>query len=426
MKYALILILAITAGCYHSSTEDTLALIQIQDRNGLTETISNPDRLTVYESVDFFTSQPYKKVLRVYKTEGKNQSKITTYHPNGVVWQYLEAEEMRAHGSYREWFQNGQIKIEATVIGGTADVNPGSHEDWLFDHLSQVWDEHGNLIAKIPYEKGMLEGTSVYYYPSGQIEREIPFVRNSMQGDVIEYTRNGIIKSKTQYKNGIKEGSSLGYFSDGALAWDEDYSGGLIRTGAYYSKNGELVSEITNAGGFQALYDDNDALTLIEFRVGQPEGLVKKFTPYGELHRSYFIRNGKKQGEETEFYLSSEVDQSVKRSQPLPKLVVTWNESTIHGPVKTWYNNGQLQSQREYSNNKKSGSSLAWYRDGSFMLLEEYEEEKLLNGQYFKAGKPEPVSTIINGNGLATIYDETGAFLRKVSYVRGKPFDPES
>jgi hypothetical protein len=71
-------------GCSHYSPAvvDPLVAIQIQDRNGFTETISNPERLENYYSIDFLGSQPFKKVLRVYKKDGKNHSIITTYHPN--------------------------------------------------------------------------------------------------------------------------------------------------------------------------------------------------------------------------------------------------------------------------------------------------------------------------------------------------------
>ena len=213
MKRLTILFLFITAaGCHYSSASDPLVAIQIQDRNGLTETISTPERLEIYNQVDFLASQPYKKILRVYKKKGKTRSKITTYHPNGTPWQYLEAEELRAHGAYREWHPNGQLKIEAELIGGTADVSTGAQHDWIFDGLSQMWDEQGNLLAKIPYLQGVLDGVSVYFYSTGQIERELPYHQDLLEGMATEYHPKGAIRSNTNYHQGIKQGSSVGYF----------------------------------------------------------------------------------------------------------------------------------------------------------------------------------------------------------------------
>ncbi len=60
------------------------------------------------------------------------------------------------------------------------------------------------------------------------------------------------------------------------------------------------------------------------------------------------------------------------------------------------------------------------------MLLEEYEEDRLVRGQYYKLNKPEPVSTVSNGNGLATLYDETGVLHKKIHYLKGKPVDSDN
>lgn len=420
MKRFLISILAIAAGCYHPPVQDTLALIQIQDRNGLTETISNPDRLINYETVDFLSSQPYKKVFRFYKKDQKNRSRITTYHPNGFIHQYLEAEEMRAQGSYREWFPNGQLKIEAKVIGGTADLTADAQEDWVFDSVSHVWDEQGHLVASIPYEKGVLQGKSIYYYPNEVVQREVPFEKNRLEGTLLEYWPNGKIKSQIAYKRGMKDGESQGFFEEGALSWKEDYSQDRIRKGSYYNKTGDLISEIINGGGFAARFEEG-GLSFIEYRIGLPDGVIRKFNNNNELVRTFCIKNGMKQGEEIEYFLASETE----GGSPIHKLSIQWNENRIQGCVKTWYNNGQIQSQREYSRNQRMGPSLAWYRDGTLMLYEEYEEDRLISGQYYKIQKKEPVSSVAGGNGLATLFDQNGIFLRKVYYQKGKPVDPE-
>lgn len=423
MKRILILFLFALASCYRANLSDSLSLIQIQDRNGLTETISNPDRITAYEKIDFLSSQPYKKVLRVYKSEGKNHSKITTYHANGLPSQYLEAEEMRAHGAYREWHPNGQIRIESNVIGGTADVTGGAQRDWLFEGISKVWDEQGNLIALIPYEKGVINGTSIYYYPNGQIEREVPFIDDKIVGEVVEFFPEGILKSKSNYQKGVRWGETLRFFDTGKLANIEEYTDGKLLTGSYYDSQGDLISEVQNGGGFQAIFE-NGLLTTIEHKIGEPEGVIQKFSKSKELQRLFHIKNGNKSGEEIEFYLSSEVE--IPTAKPIPKMSVNWSNNTIQGCVKTWYPNGNLQSQREYTRNVRSGPSLAWYRDGSFMMVEEYVEDRLVSGQYFKLNKSDPVSSIVNGNGVATLFDEFGTFLRKVTYQKGKAIDPEN
>ncbi len=422
-NYILALALLSATACHRSAPQEEIMAIQIQDSNGLTETINASDRLEVYQNIDFLSSQPYKKVLRIYRKEGKSHSKISTYHPNGMPWQYLEAQEMRAYGAYREWFPNGQLKIEATVIGGTADVVLGAQQDWLFEGLSQVWDERGNLTAKIPYSKGALEGTSLYFYPDGKKQKEVPFSKNVIQGELREYFSDETLLSTTHYKNGVKEGASVGYFSNRQVAWNEDYSDGLLRTGTYYTQAGELFSEVLNGGGFQAQFSNDRLFYLIEMRHGRPEGRWQKYTPKGDLVSVSHIKNDQQEGEEIHYYLPSERE-SVGPSL-LPKLSIPWHENKVHGTVQTWYTNGQIESQREYCRNKKMGPSLAWYKDGSLMMLEEYEEDRLVKGHYYKKHHKDPVSSIFNGTGVATLYDAEGIFLRKVIYSKGKTIDPE-
>jgi antitoxin component YwqK of YwqJK toxin-antitoxin module len=100
-----------------------------------------------------------------------------------------------------------------------------------------------------------------------------------------------------------------------------------------------------------------------------------------------------------------------------------WYEGVLQGPVKTWYDNGQLESQRDMSENQREGLLTAWYRNGSLMLVEEYEEDRLLHGEYYRMGEKTAVSQIENGKGVAMLFNPEGNFARKVSYQDGKPQD---
>ena len=425
MKHLRLLLLGVAIACnYSPHTQDApLVSIQIQDRNGLTETISTPERLVGFETTNFSSSQPYKKVVRVYKQNGKNTAKITTYHPNGTIWQYLETQDMRALGPYKEWYSNGALKIEANVIGGVADINPSAQKDWLFDGVARVYDDQSRPVAEIPYDRGSLEGEAKYYYPNQNVEKTLLYHNNELHGNVMEYEVDGALRSKVGYQAGEKAGLSEGYWAQDQLSWKEQYSNGLLLDGQYFSSNGELISEIKNGHGFQILFEDGYMKQKVEIRKGKPEGIVQIFTASGELSSSYHVKQGKKHGEELEYYFSYEVDEDA--ATPLVKLSVPWVDDTISGIVKTWYSNGKLESQREVSRNKKTGTALAWYCDGGLMYMEEYEEDRLVKGTYYKKNQKDSVSSVQNGSGIATIFDENGTFVRKVQYIKGKPVDLE-
>lgn len=405
------------ASCQRAHREE-LVLMQIQDRNGLSETISDEEKLAIHGTKNFLGSQPYKKVLRLYRKEGKNRSIITTYHPNGSIWQLLEAREMRAFGAYREWFSDGTQKIEAQVIGGTADLSPGAQETWLFDGVSEVWNEKGTLIAQIAYEKGALSGISTFYYPSGSLEKETPYVQDQIDGEERTFWEKGQLKSITLYQAGCKEGKSSGFWPDGANSWEEEYEQSFLIKGAYWDAEQHLIAEVQNRAGHRALFDQRRLVRIEEIRNGVREGLIQCFNTQGELRSIFHLKNGKKQGEEIEYY-------PMNGPKPQPKISLDWDQDVIHGSVKTWYANGQLESQREIYKNKKAGIACAWYRDGNLMLLEEYENDQLQRGQYYKKNQSTPVSSISGGNGIATLYDSDGLFMNKITYLKGKPVDPD-
>lgn len=405
------------AGCRtaHLTDSSKITSINIIDRNGLSETISSKDRLNTFDQTDFLAPQPYQKVMRVYGREknGDTHSCVTSYHPNGLIKQYLEAVNNRAFGKYREWYANGQLKVEANVIGGPADLNTQAEENWIFDGCSRAWNEEGTVVAEIYYNKGELEGESVYYHPNGQVWKINPCQKNQLHGNQKIFLDNGDLLITTQYVNGVKEGISLRYWTPAQIAYHEIYEKGQLKTATYFNEQGDEISKIEDGTGLRAIFGKHDLQELQEFRNGVQEGTVKVFDEKQMLVRTYQIRNGDKHGEEIDYFPNS--------SQP--KLLTTWNEGALEGPVKTWYENGTLESQREMSANKKNGLLTAWYRNGALMLVEEYDNDRLVKGEYYRLGEKIPLSKIEKGKGISTLFNPDGNFSRKIYYQEGKPIE---
>ncbi|MBI5346174.1 MAG: hypothetical protein HZB76_03425 [Chlamydiae bacterium] len=399
-----------------------MTCIQITDRNGLFETISSKERLKNYENTDFNTSQPYQKVLRTYSkdNDGKTISKLTTYHPNGQLCKYLELKDARAYGKYQEYYPSGNLKIDAFVIGGEPDIN--SQDNWLFDGLSQVYDENQTLTSQFTYQKGSLEGEAKYYHSNSQIKKLIPYQKNEIEGEVLEYKENGDLVCKTKYIKGKKQGTCIGYWGKDNIAFMEDYENDLLKNGQYFQKNRIKIASIKNGDGQKAIFKNDVLYQLIEHKGGFVDGKVKVFTHNGQLLNEHQIKGGHKQGEEVQYYLKEELSSFIKRENQ-PKFSIYWDEDAIQGQVKTWYKNGQLSSQKEYSKNQKNGLSCGWYENGPIMFIEEYENDRLIKGSYYKKDNKTPVSTIDEGNGIATIYDSLGTFIKKINYINGKPHD---
>lgn len=405
--YYLFVLFALLYGCNHKTSHDAeeIATIQLVDRNGFSETISAKHRIEPFAHIDFAKPQSYQKVTRVFarSNDGKLYTKINTYHSNGQPWQYLEIQNGRAHGQYREWYSNGHLRIEAHVIEGVAEVSETAMATWLFDKTCFVWDEEGKPLAEIAYEKGELEGPSLYY-THGKLTQQIPYHKDAIDGIVSIYDDAGTLVESLEYRQGLKHGTSRG------RQYKEEYQKDLLISGVYTDNEGNIVAEVTNGNGKQAIFEKGLLISTVEYVAGKPEGKVETFNDKGLLTGIYMVKDGKKEGEEWEYY-----------SENKPKLCVPWKDDVIQGVVRTWYENGVLESQREMAANKKQGLSFAWYKEGDLMLMEEYENDVLVKGSYYKKWEQRPISRIDEGKGIATFFDSDGHFLRKVAYEKGLP-----
>ncbi len=433
MKYLKSISFIILLGCLYScatrqDSEAPAPLVSLQtiDRNGFSETVSSKDRVARFAQTDFLAPQPYQKILRIFGRDkkGTSTSKITSYHSNGQIWQYLEIAEGRAHGTYKEWHPNGVLKIEAQVIEGLGDVTEIAQLSWLFEGKNSVWDDHGNLTAVFHYTKGMLDGQATYYHPNGQIERTIPYVEDNIVGDVFVFDREGHQLEKIPFVQGTKHGIAEGKAVDGSWSYREEYNQGLLQEGSYTCMAFSSLPAVTHGEGYQAIFKDNYLATLLEIRRGKIEGSVRVFHPDSSLKSLYHVHNEKKQGEEWEYYPSSPLRDPLSLPTK-PKLLVFWQEDSLQGLTKTWYTNGVLESEREMNQNALHGLCTAYYKDGSLMLMEEYQHGRLFKGSYFKKGDKQPISRVEDGHGTATLHHAEGYFLRKTSYEKGMPLTHE-
>ena len=348
--------------------------------------------------------------------QGNIPACITSYHQNGQIKQYLEVVNSRAFGKYQEWHPNGKMRISAQVIEGTADLADGSEKTWLFDDCCQVWNEQGGMEASIPYVKGKLDGVSIYYHGNGNVWKRIPYIQGKLDGVVEIYRNDGALLQRVAYSNGIKEGDSVRYWDEGKVAAQEVYCEGLLATGFYYDDSGTCVATIEEGKGLRAIFSKDFICQMQEYHNGVLDGIVQSLDRFGRINNYYHVKDGCKHGEEMCFYDAGRLQKVLP-----PKLLINWYEGKVQGLCKSWYSNGIQESQKEMSNNKKNGHHSAWYRDGSLMMIEEYEQDRLTRGEYYNRGEKWPVSVIDDGKGTATLFDSDGNFKQKIEYRHGKP-----
>jgi len=412
MRYLLLLILFVGCSQYHN---EELSSIQITDRSGFQETISNRDRLKELGSSDFTEPQPYQKVVRVYQKDrvGKIASKVSSYHDNGYLHQMIEVVNGRASGAYLEYHDNGQLRIEAVVMEGVGDLTDIAKSSWIFNGISRAWDSNGNLLAHINYEKGKLVEKTEHYYPDGAIKMAIPYTAGFVNGDVQEFDQAGDLIGLSHFEMGVPESKAY-FIGDGKRPkFNEYYRKGKLLDAVYFDLEGNKISAVSNGKGWVSKFYEGRLTEKRECTAGAVDGQVKIYGLTGDLENTYIESGGEKHGEEILFYPMSHQ----------PKLSIQWYEGEVHGKVKTYYPDGKVESEKEMNHNQNEGLAFAWYTSGDLMLVEEYEGGRLLQGKYFEMGMKDSVSRIIHGTGVATLYDKGGTFIRKVNYEKSRVID---
>lgn len=424
MKNFLVLVVIFLTGChsgyYQFVDYDQISCLSLVDRDGFTTTVQTKERLDQYAGVDFLTPQSYQKVMCIYRRDnsGNVPAFVTSYYPNGQVCQYLELVNARAQGCYQEWHENGRLKVSGQIIGGEGDLTDAAAKTWIFDGCCQAWTNTGQLEATIQYQLGALEGESIYYHANGQVKKRISHRQNIVEGTSETYNDCGTLVERANYRQGLRDGISERFNDSGDLIAEESYSAGRLLNASYYNDQGQVVAKIENGHGYQAQLENGVVRQLFEFRNGLPEGEVKLYDQEGRLVNRLHVKNGKKHGEELVYYPAPVGTQVLQ-----PKLSIMWFDDKIHGLVKSWYADGTMESQRELSNNVRNGLATAWYRNGSVMLMEEYDHDKLVKGEYFKRGERRPESKIADGTGIATLYDADGNLAQKVHYYHSHILD---
>ncbi|WP_080123920.1 toxin-antitoxin system YwqK family antitoxin [Chlamydia suis] len=407
----------LACGLLEAGVYDKLRLtgINIMDRNGLSETICSKDKLQKYAKVDFLSPQPYQKVMRTYKNAaGESVACLTTYYPNGQIRQYLECLNNRAFGRYREWHSNGKIHIQAEIIGGIADLHPSAEAGWLFDGTSYAYDNEGRLEAVICYEKGFLEGLSVYYHANGNVWKECPYHKGVAHGDFLIFTEEGSLLKKQSFCRGVLSGRSLRYEPGSQqLLAEEEYVQGKLREGRYFDPfTKEEIACVKGGKGEQVIYGKYAIVETRQILRGVPHGKVVVFDETGtNIIQTYSLINGQRDGEEVFFFPSGEGR----------KMLLTWSKGVLQGAVKTWYPSGTLESSKELVQNKKNGLLMLYYPTGQVMATEEYAEDLLIKGEYFRPDDRYPFAKVEKGCGTAVFFSPTGGILKKVFYEDGKP-----
>ncbi|RDB31156.1 toxin-antitoxin system YwqK family antitoxin [Candidatus Similichlamydia laticola] len=419
-SYCLPFIWFFCSGCCFHQKKPLLRSVQVVDYQGISQTISDPKRLLSFEARDPLEAHEYKQVARHYRRTKKGNlfSILTSYHPTGTIFQYLEVKNGRAQGQYREWHPNGVLHLECRVLGGIPDLRLETQESWEFDGICQSWDTKGHLEASIPYVKGKREGEAFTYYPDGNVQQILSFNQNLLHGKKKVYSPEALLLEEIEYEHDLLHGNSCIYSSTGKILSEELFEQGLLVKGSYFNVEGVQIGSVLNGSGWRFVFEKDNVVEKQEFIDGSQKGKIYFFNSKGHLSRLATYQDGLLHGEDEHFFTPQVGDQP---NPPLRQARIQWYQDEIRGEVESWYENGQLLSSGTILDGEKDGTFTCYYPNGAVSLIEEYEKGFLRKGRYFRMKDMALVSSIEEGEGLAILFDENGALQRKTYYKNGHP-----
>ena len=164
-------------------------------------------------------------------------------------------EDDKKVGSWKEWFNNGQLKYEidyqnnwpfGNVIFYYKNGNPQEKGTWQRNKwvgLYEYFFESGNLAYQWKYnEKGLRSGVQKYFYENGNVMVEGEWINGQESGKIKEYWSNGKLRSVKTFIDGIIIPQSIvNYNEQGEII--EDPSDEIITTDKLISDNQGVKQE---------------------------------------------------------------------------------------------------------------------------------------------------------------------------------------
>ena len=156
-----------------------------------------------------------KSTITQVKDEYKQLIKKEKYFNDGRHLEYFENKKRQAkfelhvingerHGSYKSYYENGQIKIYSNYINGVLD---GSYRHYY---------ENGQIELDCNYINGELDGIYKSYYENGQIKLDCNGKNGEIEGVYKSYYESGNLKNQFNYKNGSKVGQFQSFYDNKA------------------------------------------------------------------------------------------------------------------------------------------------------------------------------------------------------------------
>lgn len=294
------------------------------------------------------------------------------------LWDYYGSRMLEINGKLQKvtiWLKNGKPYF----VGKNVDQYDGNY---------LVVSEHFQVLSKLNYKNGKLDGLQKYFHENGNIKEETYFVDDKKEGESRDYYPNGTLLSIERYQDDILNGTYESFTPTG------------YKNCTFLYKNGERDGK-----GF-CYYPDGSVKNEEFYSVGKLDQVKRNYDQSGILTAEYHLKNGELHGETVEYFDSHKI-----------KSKATYLDGKVQGSRFFYYTSGNVYTEEIFENGELV-KYLEYYPNGKISTLsitnpkektityiyhntqgEPYFEEVFKDGLVFKAfqykkgnSKPEEIS----------------------------------
>lgn len=386
--------------------------------------------------------------------DGEGEGRFEQYfYPNGQVSSEGIMKKGKPDGFWKTYYVTGVIKSE------------GKRTNFLLDSTWNFYNQAGELTEQISYKigeksgytisysynnplrpgaptivsrelyvNGKKEGSSYYYYPTGELRSIVYYQEGKKQGLSLEYSKDSTLITVMEYNDnyvinrervnrtddvGRKQGTYREYYENGRVKKEVHYLNDQLH-GYYreFSGNGDLVTAVRYERGQIVEEIDEDLRELLDMKNTYDEqgrlifsGGYKEGVPVG-IHRFYDTT-----GAVVNAYLYNEQGQKISEG-------IIDEQGNRIGAWTDFFPTGEVRAKGFYQENQRSGNWTFYYRSGSIEQKGRYERGRYQGAWtwYYPNGNVWREERYFNGreDGMFVEYDETGAILTKGDYIGGE------
>ena len=360
---------------------------------------------------------------RIYKQGPNNTSLgvVTDYFKSGQIQNTLERATFIDLNDNNNWvfdgksivyFNTGEKEIEFNYLSGLIN---GSHKTFY---------KSGNLRVVKNYEKGVLQGEYNSFYESGTKHIMYNYIDGNIEGDWVSYHETGVVKQTQFFLKNNLEGFVKDYNEWGKLNFVQKYENDLMLSDESFYDSGKteyiwIYKDGKRDGTSKMFYETGEVKKVWNYLNGKLNGKSFTFFRNGNEAEADDYKNGEiinthvKDKFGNTIYKSNDVNKSLSRYQPYKgdeevdelkdadnamgflfegtawdspviQLIVAVEDGIAQyliyknrksennngdiifdGMSKSYYDNGQVKKEINYSNDKKNGKEIFYDRFGN-------------------------------------------------------------